>query len=333
MTEEESIPGEKSQGGKNGKDLQRYMDELWGFASNSGDEKEDIEKGDGDGVVTTSDESEGEANGEWGRKKVKEFHSRMLSHHMNHEDACVGKDANSICESRNGRTFSGNSSDGEDTPTTGKKNMMNKKKRKKEKNHPNEKNNLYSMDDKKRKKGEDKKKAAKGTNYKEDEEEVPIWKTPLPKETKANAVNEKINGWENPSYGVQAQKTKKQFPDEGTRLNRKNIFTEKTEAKKEFMNVVHEIRKLTLPHLDKFQRKIVENHQVKILGGKFDKSPKVHYPELMLRKKSMKKYIEKRREREKMMGVKTQTGNYIDMQDVNRRKKRMKKERTSSKLF
>ncbi|CAA9989831.1 conserved Plasmodium protein, unknown function [Plasmodium knowlesi strain H] len=340
------IPGKKSQREKNGKDLQSYMDELWGFVPNSGDEiddigTEEIGKGDGDGVVTTSEESEDEGNGEWGGKKVKEYHPQILSHDINGEDGCTGRNVNNICEGRNGGRSNGNYSDGEDSRTIEKKNVGKKKKRKKEKNPlnkdlspRNEKNNFYSRDDGKKKKEEDKQKAVKRIKFREDEEEAPIGKTPLSKGIKGNAVNEKFNGWENPSHGAPKQKTKNHTPDEvTTKLNGKNIFNEKAEAKRDFMNMVHEIRKLTLPHLDKFQRKIVENHQVKILGGKFDKSPKVHYPELMFRKKSMKRYIEQRREREKMMGVKTQTGNYIDMQDVNRRKKRMKKERTSSKLF
>ncbi|EUD67803.1 hypothetical protein C922_01992 [Plasmodium inui San Antonio 1] len=342
---EQSIPGKKAQGGKDENDLQRYMDELWGFAPNSGNEKEDIggeQIGTRDkGVVNPSEESEGEANHEWGGKRVRHFHPRMLPHQMNHQDACVGRGANPICESPNGGTSSGNYSDGEGTQTTGNENVGKKGKAKKRRNHPNgdlttqnEKDNFYPRNDKQKKEEEDRQKASKGTNHREDEEEAPKRRNPLAKETEANAVNNgKLNGWENPSYEAAKEKTKKHTPDRDTRQNRKNIFKEKMEAKKDFMNVVHEIRKLTLPHLDKFQKKIVENHQVKMLGGKFDKSPKVHYPELMFRKKSMKRYIQQRRERERIMGVKTQTGNYIDMQDVNRRKKRMKKEKTSSKLF
>ncbi|GAB67566.1 hypothetical protein PCYB_121340 [Plasmodium cynomolgi strain B] len=308
------------------------MDELWGFSSNSGYEKEDIRKGDGDGVVTPSEESAVEANGEWGGKK------------MNHEDAYVGRDGYPICESRNDRSSGENYSDEEDTAPTGKKIVGNRRKRKKGKNHPNEdqeltlqneKKDFYPRNDKKRKKEEGRQKTAKGTNRREDEEEAtPTWrKPPHSKGTEANALNDKLNGWDNPSDGVSKRRTKKHTPDETTRLRRKNNFKEKMEAKKEFMNVVHEIRKLTLPHLDKFQKKIVENYQVKMLGGKFDKSPKVHYPELIFRKKSMKRYIQQRIERERMMGVKTQSGNYIDMQDVNRRKKKMMKEKTSLKLF
>ncbi|KJP86259.1 hypothetical protein AK88_04073 [Plasmodium fragile] len=321
-TEAESLPGKKSQGGKNEKDLQSYMDELWGFGSNSEDEEEHMGKKEesGKGVVTTSEESQGEANDEWGGKKVKEFVPRMLPHHMNKEDGSVFTDDNAICASHNGSTSSGNCSDGEDNLATGKKNVGNKKKRKKGKNGSSEdltvlyeKDNFYPMNDKKRKKEEDMWTVAKGT--------------------KGNVVNEKLHHWDGASCGAPKQKTKKETPDEATKLVKKNMFKEKMEAKKDFMNVVHEIRKLTLPHLDKFQRKIVENHQVQMLGGKFDKSPKVHYPELMFRKKSIKKYIQQRREREKVMGVKTQTGNYIDMQDVNRMKKRMKREKSSSKLF
>ncbi|KMZ98376.1 hypothetical protein PVNG_05718 [Plasmodium vivax North Korean] len=336
---EESIPGKKARGGKNEKDLQRYMDELWGFAPSSGDEKdiakEEPVKRDGDGVETPSEESEGETNDERGGKKVRKLHPRMLPHHINHEEKTYfGGDANPICESRSGKTSSGNYCDGEGPPAEGKK-----RKGKRGKNHPseeltpqNEKDNFYPRDDKRRKKEEDRQKVAKGANYKEDEEEVPSWRTPLLKGTKPNAVKEKRNEWENRSYG-EPKKMKNPPPDEAALLNRKTILKEKMEAKKEFMSVVHEIRKLTLPHLDKFQKKIVENHQVKMLGGKFDKSPKVHYPELMFRKKSIKRYIQERSERDRMMGVKTQTGNYIDMQDVIRRKKRMKKEKTSSKLF
>ncbi|CRG95209.1 conserved Plasmodium protein, unknown function [Plasmodium gallinaceum] len=112
---------------------------------------------------------------------------------------------------------------------------------------------------------------------------------------------------------------------------KKEIYKEKMKLKKDFMETVHEIRKISLPFLNKFQKKIVENHQIKTLGGKFDKSRKIHYPELMCRKKSMKKYISKRKEKEKILGVKIQSGNYIDMQDVFRKKRKEKK--IQRKLF
>ncbi|KAI4836296.1 hypothetical protein MKS88_004086 [Plasmodium brasilianum] len=112
-------------------------------------------------------------------------------------------------------------------------------------------------------------------------------------------------------------------------LKKQKMYKEKMNLKKDFMDAVHEIRKLTLPHLNKFQRKNVENYQIKTLGGKFDKSRKIHYPELMCRKKSMKKYIKKRKEREKILGVKFQSGDYIDMQDVFRKKKKKQKYQTA----
>ncbi|VEV58720.1 conserved Plasmodium protein, unknown function [Plasmodium vinckei vinckei] len=114
---------------------------------------------------------------------------------------------------------------------------------------------------------------------------------------------------------------------------REKEYKEKREMKKTFMDAVHEIRKLTLPHLNKFQRKNVENHQIKLLGGKFDKSQKVHYPELMQRKKSIKKYISKRKETEKILGVKLQTGDSIDMHDVFRKKSKNKKYKKKTNLF
>ncbi|KEG05068.1 hypothetical protein YYE_00647 [Plasmodium vinckei vinckei] len=114
---------------------------------------------------------------------------------------------------------------------------------------------------------------------------------------------------------------------------REKEYKEKREMKKTFMDAVHEIRKLTLPHLNKFQRKNVENHQIKLLGGKFDKSQKVHYPELMQRKKSIKKYISKRKETEKILGVKLQTGDSIDMHDVFRKKSKNKKYKKKKNLF
>ncbi|SCM06364.1 conserved Plasmodium protein, unknown function [Plasmodium chabaudi chabaudi] len=117
------------------------------------------------------------------------------------------------------------------------------------------------------------------------------------------------------------------------KLSREKEYKEKREMKKTFMDAVHEIRKLTLPHLNKFQRKNVENHQIKLLGGKFDKSQKVHYPELMQRKKSIKKYISKRKETEKILGVKLQTGDSIDMHDVFRKKNKNKKFKKKNNLF
>ncbi|CAD2098136.1 hypothetical protein YYG_03227 [Plasmodium vinckei petteri] len=117
------------------------------------------------------------------------------------------------------------------------------------------------------------------------------------------------------------------------KLNREKEYKEKREMKKNFMDAVHEIRKLTLPHLNKFQRKNVENHQIKLLGGKFDKSQKIHYPELMQRKKSIKKYISKRKETEKILGVKLQTGDSIDMHDVFRKKNKNKKYKKKANLF
>ncbi|KNG78603.1 hypothetical protein PFMG_04785 [Plasmodium falciparum IGH-CR14] len=116
-------------------------------------------------------------------------------------------------------------------------------------------------------------------------------------------------------------------------LNDKNLYKEKLKEKKIFMDTVHEIRKMTLPYLDKFQRKNVQNFQIKTLGGKFDKSSKVHYTELMSRKKSIKKYIQKRKEKDKILGVQTQTGNYIDMQDVFRKNKKKYKSKKKEKLF
>ncbi|SBT39723.1 conserved Plasmodium protein, unknown function [Plasmodium ovale wallikeri] len=130
---------------------------------------------------------------------------------------------------------------------------------------------------------------------------------------------------------VSKQKKKQDISDKII-PNKEKLYKEKMKSKKFFMDTVHEIRKLTLPHLNKFQRKNVENHQIKMLGGKFDKSQKVHYPELMCRKKSIKKNISKRKEQEKILGVKMQSGDYIDMQDVFRKKKR-EKQLKSKRLF
>ncbi|CRH01589.1 conserved Plasmodium protein, unknown function [Plasmodium relictum] len=126
-------------------------------------------------------------------------------------------------------------------------------------------------------------------------------------------------------------KFEKKSQNISTEQKKKEIYKEKMELKKNFMETVHEIRKLSLPYLNKFQRKNVENHQIKTLGGKFDKSRKIHYPELMCRKKSIKKYILKRKEKEKILGVKIQSGNFIDMQDVFRKRKKEKK--FKKKLF
>ncbi|VWU49880.1 conserved protein, unknown function [Hepatocystis sp. ex Piliocolobus tephrosceles] len=120
-----------------------------------------------------------------------------------------------------------------------------------------------------------------------------------------------------------------------TKTNTQILHKEKKLEKKNFMDNVHEIRKLALPHLNKFQKKIVQNYQIKSLGGTFDKSQKCNFKELMFRRKAMKKYDQKRKKNEQIIGVKTQSGNYINMQDVLRKKKKEEKKKKSkyNKLF
>lgn len=112
----------------------------------------------------------------------------------------------------------------------------------------------------------------------------------------------------------------------------KNILKGERE---EFKNMVREVRNVAKQHLNKFQKLILLNHEIRELGGKFDKSRKMPYPELISRKRAMKKYIKERKEMERYAGVKFQSGDYTDMQDVFRKKKKEKKKKRqhSSKLF
>lgn len=112
----------------------------------------------------------------------------------------------------------------------------------------------------------------------------------------------------------------------------KNILKGERE---EFKNMVREVRNVAKQHLNKFQKLILLNHEIRELGGKFDKSRKMPYPELISRKRAVKKYMKERKEMERSAGVKFQSGNYTDMQDVFRKKKKEKKKKRqhSSKLF
>ncbi|GAW82072.1 hypothetical protein, conserved [Plasmodium gonderi] len=333
---------EKKIHGKNGKpipkDLQQYMDKLWGFVSNSDDEKDEHNKicecSESISVLPRSKEATKldkvpEPKHETtDNSRVKKIRKRKVKEliHCNRDDA-ISVAASEVTSEVTSDTASNTSSNVNPS---------------KHLNCENTENGFYERNNKRKKnKGAIKEAKRSSAQNKTCKTEEMVYERTTPffsKGNKTTGMDVDKNGnikWtcREGKENLGKHKMKKLRGNGGESIiNQKNIQKEKMELKKNFMDVVHEIRRLTIPHLDKFQKKNVENHQIKMLGGKFDKSAKIHYPELMSRKKSIKKYIQKRKEREKILGVKTQSGNYIDMQDVFRKKKK-KKKKFSSKLF
>ncbi|CAD2102447.1 conserved Plasmodium protein, unknown function [Plasmodium vinckei brucechwatti] len=291
-------------------ELQKYMDELWGFSSSEEYENKQEEK------INITD-----------LKKEKEYidndhilKNKLYENSYNRKDNNLltksGKDKNNINMYSN--ELSDDNEEGKDEHTELNTNKVIN-------------NNLLF--------GSVKFKNDKSNKIEKSKKKVTFDKTAEIKKDNIMSNNksdnfyknqdEKKNKFENSSINKMKMSAEVKQRD---KLNREKEYKEKREMKKSFMDAVHEIRKLTLPHLNKFQRKNVENHQIKLLGGKFDKSQKIHYPELMQRKKSIKKYISKRKETEKILGVKLQTGDSIDMHDVFRKKSKNKNKKYKKKV-
>ncbi|CXJ05378.1 conserved Plasmodium protein, unknown function [Plasmodium berghei] len=301
----------KNNGKKNTEknELQKYMDKLWGFSS-SEDEKNVEEKHRNRNITDF--------------KKEKEYNDNVLKNKLyeNSDKKSNNLLIKSMKEKNNINMYSSEVCDTEEEKD--EHTELNS-------NELVDNNFLFNSGNLKNNKSNQIQKDKKKVTF---DKTTEIKKDSIINSNKSNSFyknqDEKKNKFENSSLNKIKINTEVKHKDI---LNKEKEYKEKREMKKNFMDAVHEIRKLAIPHLNKFQRKNVENHQIKLLGGKFDKSQKIHYPELMQRKKSIKKYISKRKETEKILGVKLQTGDSIDMHDVLRKKNKNKKYKKKINLF
>jgi len=100
---------------------------------------------------------------------------------------------------------------------------------------------------------------------------------------------------------------------------------EDAEQKKAFDGTLRDLHKLVLPHLEKGQRKRLEDNRLKALGAKVDRSEKMPYNMLMERKKKLGEQRQEMKDEDKILGVQRLTGN-SSLLEAQRKKKRVAKE-------